>query len=98
MVNNVKELAIQDDKNKILNLPKLPGHPILTTIITRNNAKIHLVGVFHYTKKSRGHVFNVIRQTKPNVLFGVPENGPERKMSQIVKTENVPAQSLGTVG
>ena len=27
----------------------------------------------------------------PKVLvLGVPENGPERKMSQIVKTENVP--------
>ena len=23
-------------------------------------------------------------------IYGVPENGPERKMSQIVKTENVP--------
>ena len=30
--------------NEIMNLPKLPGPPILTTIITRNKAKIHLVG------------------------------------------------------
>ena len=60
--------AIQDDKNKILNLPKLPGRPILTTMITKNNAKIHLVGVEHFTKKSREHVSNIIRQMQPNIV------------------------------
>ena len=69
MLNNVKELTIQDENNKILAPPKLPGPPILTTIITRNEAKIHLVGVGHYTKKSQEHVANVIRQTQPNVVF-----------------------------
>ena len=69
MLYNVKELIIQEEKNKILAPPKLPGPPILTTIITRNEAKIHLVGVGHYTKKSQEHVSNVIRQTQPNVVF-----------------------------
>ena len=69
MLNNVKELTIQDENNKILAPPTLPGPPILTTIITRNEAKIHLVGVGHYTKKSQEHVSNVIRQTQPNVVF-----------------------------
>ena len=69
MLNNVKELTIQDEKNKISAPPTLPGPPILTTIITRNEAKIHLVGVGHYTKKSREHVTNVIRQTQPNFVF-----------------------------
>ena len=69
MLNNVKELTIQDENNKILAPPKLPGPPILTSTITRNEAKIHLVGVGHYTKKSQEHVANVIRQTQPNVVF-----------------------------
>ena len=69
MLYNVKELIFQDEKNKILAPPKLPGPPILTTIITRNEAKIHLVGVGHYTKKSQEHVSNVIRQTQPNFVF-----------------------------
>ena len=69
MLNNLKELTIQDEKNEILNLSTLPGPPILTTLITRNEAKIHLVGVGHYTKKSQEDVSNVIRQTQPNFVF-----------------------------
>ena len=69
MLNDLKELTIQDEKNKILNLSTLPGPPILTTLITRNGAKIHLVGVGHYTKKSQEDVSNVIRQTQPNFVF-----------------------------
>ena len=58
----------KDDKNKILPL-LFKDPPILSTMITRNKAKIHLVGVIHYTKKSQEDVSNVIRQTQPNVVF-----------------------------
>ena len=51
------------------NMPKLPGPPIFTTMTTTSGAKIHLVGTFHGTKKSREDVSNVIRHTKPNVVF-----------------------------
>ena len=51
------------------NMLKLPGHPILTTMMTTSGAKIHLVGTIHCCKKSKEIVSNVIRQTQPNVVF-----------------------------
>ena len=57
--------STQDDEN----MPKLPGPPIFTTMMTQSGAKIHLVGVMHRSKKSREDVLNVIRHTQPNVVF-----------------------------
>ena len=56
--------STQDDEN----MPKLPGPPIFTTM-TQGDAKIHLVGTHHCTKKSMEDVSNVIRLTQPNVVF-----------------------------
>ena len=57
--------STQDDEN----MPKLPGPPIFTTMMTQSGAKIHLVGTIHCCKKSKEIVSNVIRQTQPNVVF-----------------------------